>query len=204
MRKQQVCQLVIVSIDELQVHRTVELYLQYLDEDAELGASSYNFGYLNFTIQGTQTANQLFFVIFTSTLLSFNGVSSAHGPSPQPTPCRSPLYSLLTATGSNQAKGIVYTQKSEVDEGAIRCHHILVICFTYLGDKDLCLLLRTTNALRLQLGVQVNKHRNVFALGPWQGCSIYSIVRIFRSWVRIPLYLMGENIPLIKLQIVYL
>ena len=34
-------------------------------------------------------------------IVAFVGVTNAHGPSPQPTPCRSPTCSLTTATGSN-------------------------------------------------------------------------------------------------------
>ena len=36
-------------------------------------------------------------------LVAFTGVTNAHGLSPQPTACRSPSFSLKTATGSNQA-----------------------------------------------------------------------------------------------------
>ena len=35
--------------------------------------------------------------------MAFTGVANAHGPSPQPTACRSPSWSLTTATESNQA-----------------------------------------------------------------------------------------------------
>ena len=41
--------------------------------------------------------------------MAFTGVTNAHGPSPQPTACRSPTCSLMTATGSNQALGKVET-----------------------------------------------------------------------------------------------
>ena len=45
----------------------------------------------------------------THTLMAFTEVTNAHGPSPQPTACWSRKYSLMTATGSNQALGKGYT-----------------------------------------------------------------------------------------------
>ena len=36
--------------------------------------------------------------------MAFTGVTNAHGPSPQPTACMSPSYSLMTATGSNHSQ----------------------------------------------------------------------------------------------------
>ena len=45
----------------------------------------------------------------TATLIHFPGVTNAFGPSHQPTACRSPTLSLMTATGNNQAQGKVYT-----------------------------------------------------------------------------------------------
>ena len=44
------------------------------------------------------------------TLMAFNGVTNAHGPSPQPTACKSPSCSLTTAKGSNQAQGNLIQQ----------------------------------------------------------------------------------------------
>ena len=44
-----------------------------------------------------------------ATLIHFPGVTNAFGPSHQPTACRSPTLSLMTATGNNQAQGKVYT-----------------------------------------------------------------------------------------------
>ena len=44
-----------------------------------------------------------------ATLIHFPGVTNAFGPSNQPTACRSPTLSLMTATGNNQAQGKVYT-----------------------------------------------------------------------------------------------
>ena len=41
--------------------------------------------------------------------MAFTGVTNAHGPSPQPTACRSPSCSLTAATGSNQAQSKVLT-----------------------------------------------------------------------------------------------
>ena len=60
---------------------------------------------------------------------SLTGVANAHGPSPQPTACRSPLCSLTTPTWSNQSRArfeLTLPKKSEVDGGAISCQHILV------------------------------------------------------------------------------
>ena len=48
-----------------------------------------------------------FFASPTPTLMAFTGVTNAHGPSPQPTACRSPSCSLTTATGSNHAQSKV-------------------------------------------------------------------------------------------------
>ena len=45
----------------------------------------------------------LCFLSLTPTLVAFTWVTKAHGPSPQPTACRSPSCSFTTATGSNQA-----------------------------------------------------------------------------------------------------
>ena len=53
--------------------------------------------------------------------MAFTGVTNAHGPSPQPTACRSPSCCLTTATGSNQAKAMfkpTLPKKSWVDGGA--------------------------------------------------------------------------------------
>ena len=36
--------------------------------------------------------------------MAFTGVANAHGPSPQPTACRSPTCSLMTETGNNKAE----------------------------------------------------------------------------------------------------
>ena len=69
------------------------------------------------------------------TLMAFTGFTNAHGPSPQPTACRSPTCSLMIATGRNQAREVWG------DEGAIRCQHIMVICFTYTPNGDLVWLL---------------------------------------------------------------
>ena len=44
-----------------------------------------------------------FFKSPTPTLMAFTGVINTHRPTPQPTACRSPTWSLTTATGSNQA-----------------------------------------------------------------------------------------------------
>ena len=41
--------------------------------------------------------------------MAFSGITNAHGPSPQPTLCRSPTCSLTTATGCCQALGKVWT-----------------------------------------------------------------------------------------------
>ena len=37
--------------------------------------------------------------------MAFTRVTNAHGPSPQPTACRSPTCSMMTVSGSNQAQG---------------------------------------------------------------------------------------------------
>ena len=44
--------------------------------------------------------------------MTFIGVTNAHGPSPQPTACRSPTCSLMIATGSNQAQGNLLCPRS--------------------------------------------------------------------------------------------
>ena len=41
--------------------------------------------------------------------MAFTGVTNAHGPTPQPTACRSPSCSLTTATEGNQAEGKAQT-----------------------------------------------------------------------------------------------
>ena len=68
-----------------------------------------------------------------SHLMAFTGVTNAHGPSPQPTACRSPSYSLATATGSNQATKQVLNLPCPRSLGwmgeQIRCQHILVSSF---------------------------------------------------------------------------
>ena len=43
----------------------------------------------------------------TPTMMALTWVTNAHGLSPQPKSCRSPMFSLMTTTGSNQAKGKV-------------------------------------------------------------------------------------------------
>jgi len=61
----------------------------------------------------------------------FNWSHQSLWPSPQPTACTSPRWSLLTATGSNQVEARskpTLPKKSEVDGGIISYQHI--ICFT--------------------------------------------------------------------------
>ena len=65
--------------------------------------------------------------------MAFSGVTNAHGPSPQPTSCRSITCSLMTTAVSNQAYGKVYSYfdlKVWGDGGAIRFQNIFVSCFT--------------------------------------------------------------------------
>ena len=54
------------------------------------------------TLTGEDLLPQFLFLCPTPILMAFIGVTNAHGPSPQPTACRSPICSLITATGSNQ------------------------------------------------------------------------------------------------------
>ena len=52
-------------------------------------------------------ATVVFLLSIPPTFMAFTRITNAHGPSPQPTACRSPLCSLTTATGSNQAQSKV-------------------------------------------------------------------------------------------------
>ena len=72
----------------------------------------------------------LFLISPTPTLMAFTKVTNAHGPSPQPTVCRSPSCSLTTATGSSRLKARfkpTSPEKSGVDGGANQVP-------TYLGQ----------------------------------------------------------------------
>ena len=55
--------------------------------------------------EGNQTRvvkRDKFLNALTPTLIAFTGVTNVHGPSPQPTACRSPPCSLTTAKVSNE------------------------------------------------------------------------------------------------------
>ena len=78
----------------------------------------------------------------TPTFMAFTEFTKAHGPSPQPTACRPPICSLITATGSNQAKGKVrlfYTVENLVHQWhTLIIHQAMIICLPIVKKPSSC------------------------------------------------------------------
>ena len=78
----------------------------------------------------------------------FIGVTNAYGPSPEPTSCRPPTYSLTTVQEVTRPKTRfkpTLLKKSEVDGEANRYQHILVSYFNCTPHGDLVLAIITLN-----------------------------------------------------------
>ena len=81
--------------------------------------------------------------------MAFTGVTNAHGPSPQPTACRSPTCSLTTSTGSNQAQGKILSSKCLLPNAIDSvCNSLKLIGVDELRFMKLCLDWNVPGALK--------------------------------------------------------